>query len=410
MSTILSPVFPAEIFDIIIDYARDDRHSMAVCALVCRSWVARSRLHLFETIHFRNARETGGSGNYASFLRLLDSPHPSFVTHIFNISSHGLGWAGWLVAPQKELLDEEEKVLRCLPGLIAPRTFTHFLCLDQCRFAGTVAEILRTTFRDITHLDLKEFKFSLNPKNFFRFISLFTKVEKLSISCRMDDLPCEEIYDDCLTPRLWSLSLSCDVYVGEIGWLLRYKWPKLTELRLQNIHYSDMRSLLGLLEYQGDSIRSLGLSFVDLSVREESSQGTCSDLNNTRASFKLDSSFVHPADFISAIDLSRHSHLTSLRLPLKLDNQNPWVLRCLSESEISHVEFLIFHFLPDYLPKGNSRKWDELADILNSPTYSALRKVYFESESKRYSSQKAEAKIRPKLGAWEGGVMSFGTV
>lgn len=110
------------------------------------------------------------------------------------------------------------------------------------------------------------------------------------------------------------------------------------------------------------------------------------------------------------IDFSRHEYLTSLRLPLKLDTKDPWVLRCLSKSTILHVKLLIFHFLPEDLPKGNSRKWDELAKILNSPTYLMLREVHFESESKRYSPQKAEARIRPKLRAWQGGVLSFGRV
>ncbi|OBZ74691.1 hypothetical protein A0H81_05632 [Grifola frondosa] len=39
--------FPVELIDHVIDYLRYDTHSLEACALTCRSWLPRSRYHLF---------------------------------------------------------------------------------------------------------------------------------------------------------------------------------------------------------------------------------------------------------------------------------------------------------------------------------------------------------------------------
>ncbi|RPD55712.1 hypothetical protein L227DRAFT_475000, partial [Lentinus tigrinus ALCF2SS1-6] len=54
----MSPYIPPEITDAIIS-AMDpfyDAHTLAMCALVCRAWLPRSRVKLFEAIRIRDGR------------------------------------------------------------------------------------------------------------------------------------------------------------------------------------------------------------------------------------------------------------------------------------------------------------------------------------------------------------------
>ncbi|KZT74615.1 hypothetical protein DAEQUDRAFT_660381, partial [Daedalea quercina L-15889] len=50
MSDISQPVVPPELCDVVIDYLHDDPRTLAVCALVCRTWVPSSRMHQFHTV------------------------------------------------------------------------------------------------------------------------------------------------------------------------------------------------------------------------------------------------------------------------------------------------------------------------------------------------------------------------
>lgn len=68
-SDFLGPL-PMEISEQIIDTLWDDRESLLACALTCRSWLLRSRCHLFHIIHIRKAQ------HLRVFSRmLLSAPH-----------------------------------------------------------------------------------------------------------------------------------------------------------------------------------------------------------------------------------------------------------------------------------------------------------------------------------------------
>jgi hypothetical protein len=61
-----SPRLPPELIDAAIDQLHDDQEALALCALVCKSWVPASRHHLFPMI-------TVCQFNIADFVRLLSS-------------------------------------------------------------------------------------------------------------------------------------------------------------------------------------------------------------------------------------------------------------------------------------------------------------------------------------------------
>lgn len=53
----MSPRFPQELFDYIIDYAQDDEETLKIYSVVCKSWSIRSQTHLFERQQFCTLRD-----------------------------------------------------------------------------------------------------------------------------------------------------------------------------------------------------------------------------------------------------------------------------------------------------------------------------------------------------------------
>jgi hypothetical protein len=47
----MSPIFPQELCDVIIDYLHDDKLALIACSTVCKNWLPSCRFHLYSTIH-----------------------------------------------------------------------------------------------------------------------------------------------------------------------------------------------------------------------------------------------------------------------------------------------------------------------------------------------------------------------
>ncbi|KAH8092580.1 hypothetical protein BXZ70DRAFT_1039020 [Cristinia sonorae] len=75
------PQLPTEIWDRIIDDIRDhsDKRILIACALTCRSWLARVRWHLYQSVRIRSQEEA------ASVIRIL-SQHPILGGRMNNIT------------------------------------------------------------------------------------------------------------------------------------------------------------------------------------------------------------------------------------------------------------------------------------------------------------------------------------
>src|ERR1700761_3535360 len=82
------PTFPPELFDWIIGQIHDDLSLLLTCSLVCRSWLASSRYHIF-----RYKVVTLRPRNVQAFVRLITSPsstiHP-YIRTIELVSSDSL--------------------------------------------------------------------------------------------------------------------------------------------------------------------------------------------------------------------------------------------------------------------------------------------------------------------------------
>lgn len=75
------PTLPSEIILSIIDCLRDDPSTLATCGLVGRSWVYRSRYHLFHTLKLREERDAMVS----RFLELLNPTNTIGSTFPFGV-------------------------------------------------------------------------------------------------------------------------------------------------------------------------------------------------------------------------------------------------------------------------------------------------------------------------------------
>ncbi|KAJ6605332.1 hypothetical protein DFH09DRAFT_1017893 [Mycena vulgaris] len=67
--------FPQELVDTIVDDASEDLYAMKTCGLICKSWLPRSRFHLF-------SRVVIDADNLPELINILDtSPLPYPLLH-----------------------------------------------------------------------------------------------------------------------------------------------------------------------------------------------------------------------------------------------------------------------------------------------------------------------------------------
>lgn len=113
---------PPELVDSIIDYLRDDHTTLASCALANRSWLARSRLHLFQDLRVDGSKRSTGC-----FRRLVQSPQSPCqpLCHLYLHTCPSVEW------PRRPRIDAEylSSLFEYLPNL---RTFS----ISGARFGG----------------------------------------------------------------------------------------------------------------------------------------------------------------------------------------------------------------------------------------------------------------------------------
>lgn len=63
---------PLEISEAIIDLHKEDRDTLIACALTCRSWLPRSRYHLFKSIHCRRPQSIQSLAKTLTSFRHID--------------------------------------------------------------------------------------------------------------------------------------------------------------------------------------------------------------------------------------------------------------------------------------------------------------------------------------------------
>ena len=94
------PYLPPEIFDSIIDILHDELETLRNCSLVSKSWVPRTRMHLFANVMFRSPVDID------AWKRTFRDPAKSPAHHTHSLSIRYAGWVtdadaredGWIRA------------------------------------------------------------------------------------------------------------------------------------------------------------------------------------------------------------------------------------------------------------------------------------------------------------------------
>jgi len=81
----MSPSLPPEIFDLVIDHLRGETATLRVCCLVSKSWVPRTRKHLFAHIKFYAQKS-----HIERWKEIFPDPSNSPAYHARNLSIRGV--------------------------------------------------------------------------------------------------------------------------------------------------------------------------------------------------------------------------------------------------------------------------------------------------------------------------------
>ncbi|KAF7291951.1 hypothetical protein MIND_01220700 [Mycena indigotica] len=244
-------MLPPELFDAIIEQARDDIATLNSCSLVCRSWLAISRHLTFGQIVFGLRPET-----VQGFLELIASPYATILPYIHavellgNDSSRGY---------QLEWLDRIITVLANIPFLTA-------LVLENISWNELVSatrDTLIDAFQQITRLDLRASDFG-SVAHLFRLVA--SKPRLRSLGCDnlgwTDPDPTETV----IAPRMLNHLRLSGCYERDIlDWLLaQTSIPPISDLELGAVRPEDTASIGNFLRRLGPRLRTLQLEFWSL--------------------------------------------------------------------------------------------------------------------------------------------------
>jgi hypothetical protein len=233
------PPVPPELIETIIDMLHTDRAALATCALVCRSWLPRTRYHLFSEVTITSA---------AVLTRLSSSTFTSAVKHLVlhtienfdqsicrlsnvsKMSLRGIHWSMTPVSPPINLIP----LLRNLESL-------H---IELVSIDGHGA-ILFALLRQCSQLQ------SLSCYN------IWYGAEDVAQSQRLHELEAE------ITPGLRSLTIHPGVEPLLLDWFGSW-WksaaPPLMKLDLQFYSLADLDDSMSLFEAVGSGLQVLWIS------------------------------------------------------------------------------------------------------------------------------------------------------
>ena len=278
----MSLPLPPEIFDLIIDHLHDEPATLKACCLVSKSWVARSRTHIFAQVTFD---PTGSS--VRSWMKAFPDPSSSPAHHTRSLRIHNLG---------------------TLPANI---------CAWICSFRH-IQEL------SVDHIGWEEPRgFSYVPLH-----GLSHTLKSLHLSTSLDTTTTEVMYLICSFPLLEDLSLHSTHEGDTDRWAVRQTLPKLSgSLRLKGKNRSIIRQLL---ELPG------GLHFSEIRVLcrvVEVDSGAITDLisrcSGTLETLSLEYRALGTSALVSTVDQSLIMHPVTSMAPSPLDLSNATKLKYL---------------------------------------------------------------------------------
>ncbi|KAJ6466917.1 hypothetical protein C8R45DRAFT_1106340 [Mycena sanguinolenta] len=284
---------PQELIDMIIDFVAGDVwaqwFALRTCALVCRSWVSRSRSHFFE----RCPRLE--SDNARVFRDLLQSPHCTFLSHVRTIRLNS--WE-----PQDRDFDEilVAADLRRLENLCALEIHI-YISEDAETIASFRAEFL-TALPAVTKLQLSSYIRNGQSLPLTGLISRFPALQELHVG----DMPGAAPYwslPSASPPRgLRILKLGGQSSGPILAWLqATAHLPAVDSVSLYKLRNSHISIVRAALQQIGSALRHLDVS-LDLDSQISAVDSTLNLLDwslhpDLRTLAIHDSSWGSPGDF-----------------------------------------------------------------------------------------------------------------
>jgi hypothetical protein len=253
----LMPVFPPEIFDLVIDYLYLDKRALGACSLVCSQFLPASRCNLFYSLILEDLDPE----DFDTFNALLRSPYVTFPPYVRYVSVKRkrrrveYGHLSWMTPSGRKLWPD-----KLFPGFV---NVNDLMVMD---FHGSdlMGPPLSELFPSLNSLILSDCFFD-SFSQFIGVISPYPKtLESLSVtSCRWghSDTP---LIDLPSPPSLKSLCLITREDYDIISWLLLHEhaYKDIHTLRLSarsltpSIHEPFLKAVGASLRHLALSVRS----------------------------------------------------------------------------------------------------------------------------------------------------------
>jgi len=238
---------PAELTDSIIDHLYADYRSLKICSTVCKTWLPRSRHHLFDDVNVCLQHS-----NHDSFFQLLDSPRATLVPYVRRLTLRDQRGDKWVF-----------RAIHRLTALTAVKS----LVVEQMQFAELQTKTipaLCAAFRGLESLRMYQVSFG-SLAHLMNMLSASTSLEHIELSMvEWDSIEmCSTDGDQKAPSRLRSLTLGSNCNKNAvIAWLQFCRpVPSIEVLQLSLIRKAPTQSMCNFLCILGPSLKSLGLGF-----------------------------------------------------------------------------------------------------------------------------------------------------
>ncbi|KAJ7484406.1 hypothetical protein FB451DRAFT_1232430 [Mycena latifolia] len=346
---------PPELFDIIIGQARDDIHVLTTCGLVCRSWLASSRYHIFQAInvslHPRNVQ---------TFIELVIHPSSTFRPYIRSLellSSNVLDGsfdAQWLDPPVINTLAS----LPCVTEMLIQN-------IQWGRMNPTTKSALLAGFQALTHLELWAAHFD----SVSHLVQLVCSKPLLQI-LGFDDLAWEDPSfetptdpSQCIPGSLHSLRLSNCYKRDILDWLVSHdSLPPIHHIHLGSVYPEDTHSIGRFLQRLGSDLLTLQLEFSSLDAGGDAE------------------------DFCAHVDLAHNSALHTIILDkfihysiYQFSSAVGWIPEIVSRTpSLKEVSFgVAIRDVGELDPQEDPIDWEALDNLFCDPQFPDLQALRF---------------------------------
>lgn len=329
------PVFPQEIFDIVISHEQDNREFLLRCSFVCQAWAFTARYYLFRTVSLLGFK-------MLNWRKLITSRHCTVKgSHIVEVKttpeymnsvpfragdSRGTGIGDWQ--------------WNTLPNLRS---------LDICYGTFTPSSLMPTHATGIYTLNLTQLSLSdvtfPTMKSVIGFITYFWHLTTLSLrSIRLGEWHPDLPYVGDSYPslkRLTSLTLDLHDWITCVilAWVARPPHSAISKLVLIRL---GLRALMAAKS----SLESLQGSLTDLTIDLWSQRGI--------------SLMVAQAEIEQLLELNNLKHLRSLTLQIRPTFAAYWLHLCLLSAQHS-LKKLTLSFIEQDMHESTPEFW-QIAD------------------------------------------------